>query len=123
MKIEHIGLFVSDLDAAKDFFIKYFCATASEKYINPNKGFSSYFLAFGDGSRIEIMTCEGMNSQKALGNCHISFSVGGKDTVDELTARLKADGYVVADGPRTTGDGYYESCIVGIDGNLIEITE
>ena len=39
-----------------------------------------------------------------------------------LTRELKEDGYQVASGPRTTGDGYYESCIIGIEGNLIEIT-
>lgn len=53
---------------------------------------------------------------------HIAFSIGSKEKVDVLTAMLKADGYKVVSGPRTTGDGYYESCIVAIEGNQIEIT-
>lgn len=43
--------------------------------------------------------------------------------MNALTERLRNDGYLVVSGPRTTGDGYYESCIVGIEGNQIEITE
>ena len=42
--------------------------------------------------------------------------------MDALTARLKADGYEVISGPRITGDGYYESCIATVEGNLIELT-
>jgi lactoylglutathione lyase len=57
------------------------------------------------------------------GYAHVAFSLGSKETVDELTHRLKADGYEVVSGPRTTGDGYYESCIVAVEGNIIEITE
>ena len=57
------------------------------------------------------------------GYIHIAFSLGSKEAVDELTERLKNDGYQVISGPRITGDGYYESCIVGIEGNQIEITE
>ena len=52
----------------------------------------------------------------------MAFSVGSKEKVYELTELLKADGYEVVSGPRTTGDGYYESCIVAIEGNQIEIT-
>lgn len=121
MKIDHLGLYVSDLETAKDFFIKYFGARAGEKYYNPRKEFKSYFLSFDDGARIEIMTRPDADGYKALGGCHISMSIGSKIAVNELTLRLKADGYDVVDGPRTTGDGYYESCIIGIDGNLIEI--
>ena len=39
-----------------------------------------------------------------------------------LTAELKADGYEVIRGPRTTGDGYYESYIVAIEDNQIKLT-
>ena len=123
MKINHIGLYVSDIEAAKNFFVTYFGATTNEMYRNEKKGFCSYFLTFSDSSRIEIMTRTGIDGNKALGDCHISFSVGGKQEVDALTERLKADGYAVSDGPRTTGDGCYESCVIGIDGNFIEITE
>ena len=123
MKINHIGLYVSDIEAAKNFFVTYFGATTNEMYRNEKKGFCSYFLTFSDLSRIEIMTRTGIDGNKSLGDCHISFSVGDRQEVDALTERLRSDGYEVMDGPRTTGDGCYESCVVGIDGNLIEITE
>ena len=123
MKINHIGLYVSDIEAAKNFFVTYCGATTNEMYRNEKKGFCSYFLTFSDLSRIEIMTRTGIDGNKSLGDCHISFSVGDRQEVDALTERLRSDGYEVMDGPRTTGDGCYESCVVGIDGNLIEITE
>ena len=56
------------------------------------------------------------------GYSHIVFSVGSIEKVDALTAELKADGYEIISGPRTTCDGYYESCIVAVEDNQIEIT-
>ena len=126
MKIEHVALYVHDLEAARDFFVKYLGASSSSGYHNKITDFRSYFLSFDDGARLEIMTrpalesCE--NAVVRTGYIHIAFSLGSKEKVDELTARLKADGYKVLSGPRTTGDGYYESCIIGIEGNQIELT-
>ena len=56
------------------------------------------------------------------GYAHIAFSVGSKEKVDSLPAQLTSYVYEIVSGPRTTGDGYYESCIVAIEGNQIEIT-
>lgn len=127
MRIEHIAMYVNDLEAAKDFFVKYFGAVSNEGYHNKTTDFRSYFLAFDDGARLELMKKPQMDdAEKTLnrtGYIHIAFSLGSKEAVDELTERLKNDGYQVSSGPRTTGDGYYESCIVGIEGNQIEITE
>lgn len=127
MKIEHIAMYVNNLEAARDFFVKYFCGKSNDGYHNPNTDFRSYFITFGDGARLEIMKKPVMDDlDKPLnrtGYIHLAFSVGSKEAVHELTARLKSDGYEVVSGPRTTGDGYYESCIVGIEGNQIEITE
>ena len=125
-RIEHIAMYVNDLEKTKDFFVKYFSAIANEGYHNKKTDFRSYFLSFEDGARLEIMKKPQMdNAEKAL-NCtgyiHIAFSLGSKNAVDELTERMKNDGYPIISGPRTTGDGYYESCIVGIEGNQIEIT-
>ena len=126
MKIEHIAMYVNDLESAKEFFIKYFDATSNDGYHNKTTDFRSYFLTFDDGARLEIMTRPNMvDDNKDLqrtGFIHLAFSVGSKEKVDALTARLKADGYEVVSGPRTTGDGYYESCVVGIEGNQVEIT-
>lgn len=127
MRIEHIAMYVTDLKKTRDFFVKYFDARSNEGYHNKTTDFRSYFLSFDDGARLEIMNKPEMdNPEKGLartGYIHIAFSLGSKEAVDGLTAKMKADGYEVVSGPRTTGDGYYESCIVGIEGNLIEITE
>jgi len=126
MKIEHVALYVNDLEKARDFFIKYFDGKSNDGYHNKTTDFRSYFISFDDGSRLEIMTRpELADTPKELnrtGFIHLAFSVGSKEKVDELTARLKNDGYEVLSGPRTTGDGYYESCILGIENNQIEIT-
>ena len=127
MHIEHIAMYVNDLEATKDFFVRYFNAKPNEVYHNQTTDFRSYFLSFDDGARLEIMKKPVMEDcQKTLsrtGYVHIAFSLGSKESVDSLTERMKHDGYDVVSGPRTTGDGYYESCIVGIEGNQIEITE
>lgn len=126
MRIEHVALYVNDLDDAKQFFTRYFGARSNELYHNATTGFRSYFLSFDDGARLEIMTRPDMDDlEKPLartGLVHLAFSVGSPEAVDRLTAQLAADGYRVASGPRTTGDGYYESCIVALEGNQIEIT-
>ena len=126
MQIEHIAMYVQDLEGAKDFFVTYFRAVPNAGYHNKTTGFRSYFLTFADGARLEIMTRPNMDhGEKTLnrtGLIHIAFSVGSREAVDALTAQLKEDGYSVISGPRTTGDGYYESCILGLEGNQIEIT-
>ena len=126
MKIEHIALYVNDLEAARDFFCRYFGAVSNEGYHNKTTDFRSYFLTFSDGARLEIMTRPNMDdlpkSPNRTGFVHLAFSAGSKEAVDELTDRLRADGYRILSGPRTTGDGYYESCVEGFEGNIIEIT-
>ena len=110
MKIEHIALYVNDLEAAKDFFVRYFDAEPNAGYHNPRTDFRSYFLTFADGARLELMNKPGMSDEPKpaarTGYAHIAFSVGSREKVDALTARLKADGLEVLSGPRTTGDGY-----------------
>jgi len=126
MKIEHIALYVNDLEKAKDFFTKYFGGKSNDVYHNKKTDFRSYFISFDDGSRLEVMTKPKLSdTEKELnrtGFIHLAFSVGSREKVDELTVRLNNDGYEVLSGPRTTGDGYYESCILGIENNQIEIT-
>ena len=120
-------MYVNDLESARAFFIKYFGAVSNDGYHNARTNFHSYFLTFEGGARLEIMNKPDMqDDEKSLnrtGYAHIAFSLGSKQAVDELTGRLRSDGYPIVSGPRTTGDGYYESCIVGIEGNLVEITE
>lgn len=126
MKIEHVAMYINDLELAKDFFIKYFGASASEKYHNVKTNFSSYFLSFDVGARPEIMNRPDIpdhdKETEKTGYIHIAFSVGSREKVDELTGLLSADGYKIIGKPRVTGDGYYESCIMDFEGNRIEIT-
>lgn len=126
MQIEHIAMYVNDLEKAKEFFCTYFGAKANDGYHNRKTNFRSYFLCFEDGARLEIMNRPDMEDEKKsltrTGFAHIAFRVGSKEKVDEMTARFRKDGYEVLSGPRTTGDGYYESCIVDFEHNQIEIT-
>ena len=126
MRIEHIAMYVNDLEKTRAFFVKYFNAKSNEGYHNKTTDFRSYFLSFDDGARLEIMNKpQMMDDEKGLnrtGYVHIAFSLGTKEAVDILTEKLRNDGCHVSSGPRTTGDGYYESCIIGIEGNQIEIT-
>ena len=105
MRIEHIALYVNDLESARRFFVKYFGATSNDGYHNPQTDFRSYFLSFDKGARLEIMNKPNMSDlPKAInrtGYAHIAFSIGSKEKVDTLTAELKADGYEVISGPRT----------------------
>lgn len=126
MKIEHIAMYVNDIEGARKFFERYMGGMSNSLYHNEKTGFQSYFLTFKDGARLEIMSRPDLDdADKTLhrtGYIHLAFSVGSKEKVDLLTARLKEDGYRVVSGPRTTGDGYYESCVEAVEGNQIEIT-
>ena len=127
MIIEHVALYVNDLETARDFFVRYLGGKSNDGYHNLQTGFRSYFISFDDDARLELMKKpEMVDLEKPLnrtGYAHIAFSVGSKERVDELTEQLRAARYEVVSGPRTTGDGYYESCVVVIKGNQIEITE
>ena len=129
MKIEHLAIWTRDLEKTKNFYTKYFNMTSSEKYINPKKNFSSYFLSFDRAStRIEIMsrpdiTDFGGDHSTSFGLTHFSISVGSKQRVDELMELLRSDGYQIVGEPRTTGDGFYESVVLDLEGNHVEITE
>ena len=126
MKIDHIALYVNDLDGAKSFFETYFQAVSNEGYHNEKTDSRPYFLTFCDGSRLEIMTkpdlTDSGNLLDRFGYAHIAFSVGSREAVDKLTVLLNNGGYPALSVPRVTGDGYYESCVLGFEGNIIEIT-
>lgn len=127
MRINHIAAYVSDLEAMKLFYIKYFGAVSNRQYHNETTGLKTYFLTFEDGARFEIMTRPDMAEQEKsvmrTGYIHLAFSVGSRQNVDELTEHLKRDGFEVISGPRLTGDGYYESCVLDPEHNMIEIVE
>lgn len=128
MKIEHIAIWVTDLEKMKDFYTTYFDVTAGDKYINPKKQFRSYFLYFGsDKTRLEIMHRPDIEPNPGKrgfleGVAHFAISVGGKQAVETLTEKLRSDGYTIESEPRTTGDGYYESVVLDPEGNYVEIS-
>lgn len=125
-KIEHIAIWVKDLEEMKTFYQTYFGAVSNEKYHNPKKNFTSYFLSFEDGCKLEIMHNPAINEivtefSEFLGITHIAFRLDGKNAVDKLTEKLRADGYTIAGEPRTTGDGFYESVVLDPEGNRLEL--
>jgi lactoylglutathione lyase len=127
MRIEHVALWTSDLDRLRRFYETYFGARAGARYENPAKRFQSYFLTFDTGARLEIMqrpdvTAGAQTGQPALGWAHVAFALDSEQEVDRLTELLARDGFSVIDGPRRTGDGYYESVVLDPDGNRVEIT-
>ena len=128
MRLEHAAIWTRDLDGLKQFYERYLGARAGDRYVNSSKGFCSYFLEFDDGARLELMQMASIPDSRddpiaqATGLIHLAFAVGSETAVNELTRRLAADGYRVLDGPRRTGDGYYESAVLDPDGNRIELT-
>ena len=128
MKIEHVALWSKDIDKLKWFYENYFNARSTSRYANPKKQFSSYFLSFDSGSRLEIMQMQSVPDTKDnpydqfIGYTHMAFSVGSEDKVNALIAKLADDGFKILDGPRRTGDGYYESVVLDPENNRIEIT-
>jgi len=128
MRIEHVAIWVSDLEKMKDFYVNYFKASGGEKYLNLKKEFSSYFLSFSEGARLEIMQRPDISGRigkkdTQLGFTHLAVSVGSKEKVIELTETIRRAGFEIAGEPRTTGDGYFEGVILDPEGNSIEITE
>lgn len=129
MRVEHLAIWARDAEALKDFYQHWFGAMAGPRYDNPAKGFRSWFLAFDGGARIEIMErvdirerATGEALAQHLGYAHLALATGREEAVDRLTSRLVAAGVTCLDGPRRTGDGYYESVILDPEGNRVEIT-
>lgn len=129
MKIEHLALWVKDLEGMRTFYETYFDGTSNEKYINSKKNFHSYFLSFDEGCRLELMQMPNIPNNandvmsQNMGLIHFAMSLGSREQVDILTERLRTDGYKIIGEPRVTGDGYYESVVLDPENNRVEITE
>ena len=126
MKIEHLAIWVDDIELMHTFYTTYFEVTCGEKYVNQKRNYTSYFLSFGENmSRIELMhipnMLEATHRGQMKGLAHIAISLGSKEAVNSLTEQLRSDGYTIAGEPRTSGDGYYESAVLDPEGNYIEI--
>ncbi len=126
MQIDHVALFTEDIARLRTFYCTYFAATSNALYHNPRTGLKTYFLMFSGGARLELMSRPDVvgpvPAACQTGYTHLSFSLGSKEEVDRLTSLLTQNGYACISGPRTTGDGYYESLVLDPDGNRIELT-
>ena len=123
-RLEHVALWVRDVDRVTAFYAYYFDARVGELYENPRKGFHSRFLAFDSGARLEVMARSDVATRGAaesLGFAHVAIAIGDEAAVNALAARLRADGIAVLDGPRRTGDGYYECVVLDPEGNRVEV--
>lgn len=124
MQLTHIAIWTNELERSKDFYVKYFGGKSNEKYINPKKGFASYFVTFEGGASLEIMQRTDITEEKSggyIGLAHFAFSVGTKEEVDRKIEYFRREGYTILGEPRTTGDGFYEGVIADPDGNIVEI--
>lgn len=126
MTIAHAAIYTRDLEKLKEFYCRWFGGTAGPKYQNPEKGFSSCFIDYGPGMRLELMNRlelgETVRREFSAGLAHLAFATESEEEVEKLTSRMREDGVPVVSGPRRTGDGYYESCVLDPDGNRVEIT-
>jgi lactoylglutathione lyase len=127
-RLDHVALWTDDIERLASFYGRYFGAQAGERYLNASKGFESRFVTFEGGARLEIMRTTSLHpvshtpGTQRMGLTHLALSLGSTELVDELTNRLRDAGYPVIDGPRRTGDGYYESVVLDPDGNRVEIS-
>ena len=127
MKIEHVAVWAKDPEKMKEFYVRFFDGKASDIYHNPNTGFSSYFITFQTGTRLEIMNKPNLtynegNASLTARYAHLAFAVGSKEKVEALTEKMRNNACLVISEPRTTGDGYFESCVADPEGNPVEIT-
>jgi len=129
MTLEHVAIWTNNLEALKNYYIKYFQAVCNNKYSNNKKGFESYFLSFESGARLEIMNMPGIPANlndtvttQHQGIIHLAFGVSSMEKVDAKAKELQQDGFIILSGPRTTGDGYYEFETLDPDNNRLEVT-
>ncbi len=126
LRIDHVGLWVSDLERQRQFYVEVLGGKAGAQYVNERTGFRSYFVSFGDGARLELMSRRAgqlgtRSAGESLGYAHIALQLGSPEAVDSLFSRLEAAGVAIVGRPRTTGDGYYEAVVADPEGNLIEL--
>ena len=124
MQLTHIAIWTNELERAREFYVKYFNGKSNEKYVNPKKGFASYFITFEGGASLEIMQRTDVTEEKEglfIGLAHFAFSVGSKENVNKMIELFRKEGYTILGEPRTTGDGFYEGAVSDPDGNIVEV--
>lgn len=124
MQLTHIAIWTNELERAREFYVNYFNGKSNEKYVNPKKGFASYFITFEGGASLEIMQRTDVTEEKEglfIGLAHFAFSVGSKENVNKMIELFRKEGYIILGEPRTTGDGFYEGAVSDPDGNIVEV--
>ena len=124
MNLHHIASWTFRLEELKDFYVRFLGGTSNEKYINPKKGFESYFISFGEGPSLELMSRTDVQNtpidENRLGLTQLAFTFPSREEVLRFTEQMRSEGYIIAGAPRTSGDGYFESVVLDPDGNRIE---
>jgi lactoylglutathione lyase len=124
LRVDHVALWVENLERMREFYVAVLGGTSGPLYQNPRTGFRSYFVTFPD-CRLELMCRPGHQrngyERGDLGFAHLGMSAGDRDEVDAHVAELRRCGVRVVGEPRVTGDGYYEAVIEDPEGNCIEI--
>ena len=107
MKISNVGIFVKDLEGAKNFFINYFGAEVHAVYNEEENRYYSYIMKMGEGAKLELMTKPEIVDEKKdpnrTGFVHICVKVDSREKLDEIIAKIKADGYHIFYEPATNG--------------------
>jgi len=128
MTLEHVAIRIDRIEILKEYYIRYFGGTPNGKFKNPKTGLETYFITFGSGAKLEIMSLPDLSGNKNdptlpnKGIIHLAFGVDTMPEVDEKARQLKASGFPIVRGPRKTGDGFYEFVTLDPDGNRIEVT-
>ena len=121
MKLHHIAIWTFRLEELKEFYVRFFGGKSNEKYINPKKGFESYFISFGEGTDLELMSRTDVQNtpieENRVGLTHFAFTFPSQEEVLRFTEQMRSEGYTIAGEPRTSGDGYFESVVLDPDGN------
>ena len=124
MKLHHIAIWTFRLEELKKFYIRFFGGESNEKYVNSKKGFESYFISFGEGPSLELMSRPDVQNtvveENRVGLTHLAFTFPSREEVLRFTEEMRSEGYTIAGEPRTSGDGYFESVVLDPDGNRIE---
>jgi lactoylglutathione lyase len=125
--IEHVALWVRDLDGMREFYVASLGGESGALYENARTGFRSYFVSFGGGARLELMSRpsppDPVPAARETGYAHVAFRLGSREAVDAAVARLESQGVAIVGRPRVTGDGYYEAVIADPEGNRVELME